>query len=84
MHNHPDRAKDFGVVGTVCINIDAKYLTEEVIKSQERIESWFKNFCRVDMVFGRKHPQQRRIRQRAEREAPFKARVSEAMSERVY
>ena len=41
--------KEFGVVGAICINIDANYLTEEVMKSQERIEAWFKNFCRVDM-----------------------------------
>ena len=41
--------KEFGVVGAICINIDANYLTEEVMKSQEQIEAWFKNFCRVDM-----------------------------------
>src|SRR5213082_3354584 len=41
--------KEFGVVGAICINIDANYLTEEVMKDRERIEAWFKNFCRVDM-----------------------------------
>jgi predicted transcriptional regulator YheO len=41
--------KEFGVVGAICINIDANYLNEEVLKNQERIEAWFKNFCRVDM-----------------------------------
>jgi len=41
--------KEFGVVGAICINIDANYLTEEVMKNHERIEAWFKNFCRVDM-----------------------------------
>src|SRR5712692_5159689 len=41
--------KEFGVVGAICINIDANYLTEEVIKDRERIETWFKNFLRVDM-----------------------------------
>src|ERR1700730_8471465 len=41
--------KEFGVVGAICINIDAKYLTEEVMKDRERIEAWFKNFCRVEM-----------------------------------
>jgi predicted transcriptional regulator YheO len=41
--------KEFGVVGAICINIDSNYLTEEVMKNQERIEAWFKNFCRVDM-----------------------------------
>src|SRR6266404_8080372 len=41
--------KEFGVVGAICINIDANYLTEEVMQDRERIEAWFKNFLRVDM-----------------------------------
>jgi predicted transcriptional regulator YheO len=41
--------KEFGVVGAICINVDANYLSDEVMKSHERIEAWFKNFCRVDM-----------------------------------
>jgi predicted transcriptional regulator YheO len=41
--------KEFGVVGAICINIDANYLTEEVMKDRERIETWFKNFLRADM-----------------------------------
>jgi hypothetical protein len=41
--------KDFGVVGAICINIDANYLTEYVLADQKRIEDWFKNFLRVDM-----------------------------------
>jgi predicted transcriptional regulator YheO len=41
--------KEFGVVGAICINIDANYLTEHVIADQKRIEDWFKNFLRVDM-----------------------------------
>lgn len=45
----PIMRKEFGVVGAVCINIDTNYLTEEVLKSQERIEGWFQNFYRVDM-----------------------------------
>src|ERR1700737_4739532 len=45
----PITRKDFGIVGAICINVDVNYLTEEVIKSQERIEAWFKNFLRVDM-----------------------------------
>src|SRR5256886_12842227 len=40
--------KDFGIVGAICINIDANYLTDEVMQSKERIEAWFKNFCRTD------------------------------------
>src|SRR6478752_6359248 len=45
----PILRKDFGIVGAICINIDANYLTDEVMQSKERIEVWFKNFCRVDM-----------------------------------
>jgi hypothetical protein len=41
--------KEFGIVGAICINIDANYLTEEVMQSKERIEAWLKNFCRNDM-----------------------------------
>jgi predicted transcriptional regulator YheO len=41
--------REFGVVGAICINIDANYLTEEVLKRPERIEAWFKNFLRTDM-----------------------------------
>jgi predicted transcriptional regulator YheO len=45
----PILRKDFGIVGAICINIDANYLTDEVMHSKERIEAWFKNFCRTDM-----------------------------------
>jgi predicted transcriptional regulator YheO len=41
--------KEFGVVGAICINVDVNYLTDEVLKNQERIEAWFKSLCRVDM-----------------------------------
>ena len=40
---------EFGVVGAVCINIDVNYLTDEVMRSQDRVEAFFKNFCRTDM-----------------------------------
>src|SRR5216110_379667 len=36
----PILRKDFGIVGAICINIDANYLTEEVMQSKERIEAW--------------------------------------------
>ena len=44
----PILRKDFGIVGAICINIDANYLTDEVMQNKERIEAWFKNFCRID------------------------------------
>src|SRR5213078_2853870 len=40
---------EFGVVGAICINIDANYITEEVLQDRERLELFFKNFCRTDM-----------------------------------
>src|SRR6266516_64323 len=45
----PIKRKEFGIVGAICINLDINYLTDEVMKSKERIEAFFKNFCRSDM-----------------------------------
>jgi predicted transcriptional regulator YheO len=45
----PITRKEFGIVGAICINVDVNYLTDEVMKDRQRIEDWFKNFCRVDM-----------------------------------
>src|SRR5881398_4224645 len=45
----PISRKDFGIVGAICINVDVNYLTDEVMKDHERIEAFFKNFCRMDM-----------------------------------
>jgi predicted transcriptional regulator YheO/class 3 adenylate cyclase len=41
--------KEFGIVGAICINVDVNYLTDEVVSSKERIEAFFKNFCRTDI-----------------------------------
>jgi predicted transcriptional regulator YheO len=41
--------KEFGVVGAICINIDANYITEQVLQDRQRIEEWFRNFLRSDM-----------------------------------
>src|ERR1700752_4400726 len=38
------KRKEFGIVGAICINIDANYITEEVLKDRQRIETWFRNF----------------------------------------
>ena len=45
----PIKRKDFGIVGGICINIDANYITDDVLKDQTRIETWFRNFLRTDM-----------------------------------
>jgi hypothetical protein len=44
--------KEFGIVGAICINVDVNYLTEEVMKDREKIEAWFRSFCRTDMHLG--------------------------------
>jgi predicted transcriptional regulator YheO len=41
--------KEFGVVGAICINVDVNYLTDEVMKNQERVEAFFKNLCRTEL-----------------------------------
>src|SRR5436190_19155896 len=45
----PIKRKEFGIVGAICINIDANYISEEVLKDRQRIETWFQNFLRTDM-----------------------------------
>src|SRR5438105_7452233 len=45
----PIKRKDFGIVGAICVNVDANYITEEVLKDRQRIENWFANFYRTDM-----------------------------------
>ena len=48
----PITRKEFGIVGAICINVDVNYLTDEVMKNQERVGVFFKNFCRTDMQLG--------------------------------
>src|ERR1700757_5111072 len=45
----PLKRQEFGIVGAICINIDANYISEEVLKDRQRIEMWFQNFQRTDM-----------------------------------
>jgi predicted transcriptional regulator YheO len=45
----PIKRKEFGIVGAVCINIDANYITEEVLRDQRTIETWFRNFLKTEM-----------------------------------
>ena len=45
----PIYRKEFGVVGAICINVDVNYLTDDVMKSKEHLESFFTNLCRTDM-----------------------------------
>jgi len=41
---------DYGLIGAVCINIDINYISDEVLKSKERLEEFFNNYCKTDMV----------------------------------
>jgi predicted transcriptional regulator YheO len=45
----PIKRKEFGIVGAICINIDANYISEEVLRDRQRIEAWFASLCRTDM-----------------------------------
>jgi predicted transcriptional regulator YheO len=45
----PIKRKEFGIVGAICINVDANCITEEVLRDRQRIETWFQNFLRTDM-----------------------------------
>ena len=45
----PIKRREFGIVGAICINVDVNYLTDEVMKSQERLGTFFQNLCRTDM-----------------------------------
>ena len=41
--------KEYGVVGAVCINVDANYLTEEVLSASDKMANFIQTFCRTDM-----------------------------------
>jgi predicted transcriptional regulator YheO len=41
--------KEYGVVGAICINVDANYLTEEVMRDSAKVTQWFETFCQTDM-----------------------------------
>src|SRR6201993_3749697 len=45
----PIKRKEFGIVGAICINIDANFISEEVLRDQEKIATRFRNFLRADM-----------------------------------
>src|SRR5947207_8019176 len=36
----PISRKEFGIVGAICINIDANYITVKVLQARKRIETW--------------------------------------------
>ena len=40
---------EYGVVGAICVNVDANYLTEEVLGANEKVINFFQTFCRTEM-----------------------------------
>jgi len=40
---------EFGVVGAICINVDANYLTEEVLSTSDKMAIFIQTFCCTDM-----------------------------------
>jgi predicted transcriptional regulator YheO len=42
--------KDYGLIGAVCINIDINYISDEVMKTKEKLEDFFRNYSKTDMV----------------------------------
>ena len=41
--------KEYGVVGAICINVDANYLTGDVMPDAEKVRNFFETFCRTEM-----------------------------------
>ena len=41
--------KDYGVVGAICVNVDANYLTEEVLSASDKMANFIQTFCRTEM-----------------------------------
>lgn len=41
--------KNYGLIAAICINIDVNYITEEVLQSRDKIEEFFRNYCKTDM-----------------------------------
>src|SRR4030095_14312812 len=40
---------DYGLIGALCVNVDANYLVEEVAPSPEKSAAFFREFCRTRM-----------------------------------
>jgi len=41
--------KTYGLIAAICINVDVNYITDEVMRSKEGIENYFRSFCKTDM-----------------------------------
>jgi class 3 adenylate cyclase len=43
---------EYGLVGAICINIDARFMREYVMQSEERLTAFFDNLLRTDFQLG--------------------------------
>jgi predicted transcriptional regulator YheO len=41
--------KSYGLIAAICINIDANYISDEVMKTKENTEYFFRQFCKTEM-----------------------------------
>lgn len=41
--------EEFGIIAAICINIDANYLTQEVLSTKEKMEYFITQICKMDM-----------------------------------
>jgi class 3 adenylate cyclase len=41
---------EYGLVGAICVNIDERFLREEVMRDPERLQAFFDNILKVDMT----------------------------------
>lgn len=48
----PIYRRDYGLVGAICINIDARFIREATAASPERLEAFIDNLLKVDMELG--------------------------------
>jgi predicted transcriptional regulator YheO len=42
--------KDYGLIGAICINIDVNYITNELMRSKDVIEEFFRNYCHTELA----------------------------------
>lgn len=42
----------YGLVGAICINVDVNYLNEEVRRTSENLDKFFRSLCKTEMKLG--------------------------------
>lgn len=41
--------EEYGIIGAICMNIDANYLTDDVLSTKEKMENFITQICKIDM-----------------------------------